>query len=215
MTVDTVFDLASLTKPVATGTAIARLLEVGRIQLDAPVGRYLPPFAAAGGDRARITIRHLLTHAGGLPTGGAYAGKTRTLAQIIGEIAGGRQISPLLVDGQVHGGLTQGIGQALWEEVAYDAEGQLVTGTLMDYAAPKAEFLPMFENDRTETPSPLNPLGAKGIGELATIGSTPAIVNAVVDALSPFGITHLDMPLKPQRVWEAIRNARSMGAAAD
>jgi carbon-monoxide dehydrogenase large subunit len=120
----------------------------------------------------------------------------------------GRQISPLLVDGQVHGGLAQGIAQALFEEVVYDENGQLVTGTLMDYAIPKSEYLPMFENDRTETPSPLNPLGAKGIGELATIGSTPAIVNAVVDALSPFGITHLDMPLKPQRIWQAIHNAQ-------
>jgi carbon-monoxide dehydrogenase large subunit len=128
----------------------------------------------------------------------------------------GRQVSPLLVDGQVHGGLTQGIAQALWEEVVYDEQGQLVTGTLMDYAAPKAEFLPMFENDRTETPSPLNPLGAKGIGELATIGSTPTIVNAVVDALRPFGITHLDMPLKPQRIWQAIQDARgAQGQAAD
>ncbi|MGN6562787.1 MAG: xanthine dehydrogenase family protein molybdopterin-binding subunit [Thermomicrobiales bacterium] len=125
----------------------------------------------------------------------------------------GRQVSPLLVDGQVHGGLTQGIAQALYEEIVYDEDGQLVTGSLMDYAAPKAEFLPMYQNDRTETPSPLNPLGAKGIGELATIGSTPAIVNAVVDALSPFGIRHLDMPLKPERVWQAIQNARGAQAA--
>jgi aerobic carbon-monoxide dehydrogenase large subunit len=125
----------------------------------------------------------------------------------------GRQVSPLLVDGQVHGGLTQGIAQALWEEVVYDADGQLITGSLMDYAIPKAEYLPMFENDRTETPSPLNPLGAKGIGELATIGSTPAIVNAVVDALAPFGIRHLDMPLKPQRIWGAIEQARPADAA--
>jgi aerobic carbon-monoxide dehydrogenase large subunit len=125
----------------------------------------------------------------------------------------GRQVSPLLVDGQVHGGLTQGIAQALWEEVVYDADGQLITGSLMDYAIPKAEYLPMFENDRTETPSPLNPLGAKGIGELATIGSTPAIVNAVVDALAPFGIRHLDMPLKPQRIWGAIGQARPADAA--
>ncbi|MFN8537659.1 MAG: xanthine dehydrogenase family protein molybdopterin-binding subunit [Thermomicrobiales bacterium] len=120
----------------------------------------------------------------------------------------GKQISPLLVDGQVHGGLAQGIAQALYEEIVYDENGQLVTGTLMDYAIPKSEYLPMFENDRTETPSPLNPLGAKGIGELATIGSTPAIVNAIVDALSPFGVTHLDMPVKPQRIWQAIGDAQ-------
>jgi carbon-monoxide dehydrogenase large subunit len=121
----------------------------------------------------------------------------------------GRVISPLLVDGQVHGGLTQGIGQALWEEIVYDESGQLVTGSLMDYAVPKAEFLPWFENDRTETPTPRNPLGAKGIGELATIGSTPAVVNAVVDALSPLGVRHVDMPLKPERLWHIIQGARA------
>ena len=128
----------------------------------------------------------------------------------------GRQVNPFLVDGQVHGGLTQGLSQALFEEVVYDEQGQLITGSLMDYVIPKSEFVPMFENDRTETLSPLNPLGAKGIGELATIGSTPAIVNAVVDALSPFGIRHIDMPLKPQRVWQAVQDAQGkMSQAAD
>ncbi len=126
----------------------------------------------------------------------------------------GRVISPLLVDGQVHGGLTQGIAQALYEEIVYDESGQLVTGSLMDYAVPKSEYLPMFENDRTETPSPLNPLGAKGIGELATIGSTPAVANAVIDALAPFGIRHLDIPLKPERIWQAIQDAGGRTPAA-
>jgi len=126
----------------------------------------------------------------------------------------GKVISPLLVDGQVHGGLAQGIGQALFEEVVYDADGQLITGSLMDYAIPRAQDFPIFELARTETPSPLNPLGAKGIGELATIGSTPAIVNAVVDALSPFGVTHMDMPLRPQRIWQAITDANNATAAA-
>jgi carbon-monoxide dehydrogenase large subunit len=121
----------------------------------------------------------------------------------------GRVISPLLVEGQVHGGLAQGIGQALWEEIVYDDEGQLVTGTLMDYAIPRAQDFPLFETARTETPSPLNPLGAKGIGELATIGSTPAVVNAVLDALTPFGITHLDMPLRPEKIWKAIQGAQA------
>ncbi len=124
----------------------------------------------------------------------------------------GRVISPLLVDGQVHGGLAQGIAQALYEEVVYDEAGQLMTGSLMDYAVPRAEFFPPFVNARTETPTHLNPLGAKGIGELATIGSTPAVVNAVLDALAPLGVKHLDMPLRPERVWRAIRDAR---AAAD
>lgn len=126
----------------------------------------------------------------------------------------GRVISPLLVDGQVHGGLAQGIGQALFEEVVYDESGQLVTGSLMDYALPKAIDFPWFENDRTETPTYLNPLGAKGIGELATIGSTPAVVNAVVDALSPLGIRHLDMPLRPERLWSIIQEARGRQARA-
>ncbi len=125
----------------------------------------------------------------------------------------GRVISPLLVEGQVHGGLAQGIAQALWEEVVYDDQGQLVTGSLMDYAIPRAQDFPQFETARTETPSPLNPLGAKGIGELATIGSAPAVVNAVLDALRPFGITHLDMPLRPEKVWKAIRDARVAEAA--
>jgi aerobic carbon-monoxide dehydrogenase large subunit len=125
----------------------------------------------------------------------------------------GNVISPVLVEGQVHGGLAQGIGQALFEEVIYDAEGQLLTGSLMDYAVPKAHLLIDFQTDQTVTTTPLNPLGSKGIGELATIGSTPAIVNAVVDALSPFGIRHLDMPLRPAKIWQAIREAPGSGTA--
>ena len=124
----------------------------------------------------------------------------------------GRVISPMLVEGQVHGGLTQGIAQALYEEIVYDESGQLVTGTLMDYAIPRASYLPTYQLDRTETLTPLNPLGAKGIGELATIGSTPAVANAVVDALAPLGIRHLDIPLRPERVWRAIHDAKAAGA---
>jgi carbon-monoxide dehydrogenase large subunit len=125
----------------------------------------------------------------------------------------GNVISPVLVEGQVHGGLAQGIGQALFEEVVYDASGQLLTGTLMDYAVPRAHALINFETDRTVTTTPLNPLGAKGIGELATIGSAPAVVSAVVDALSPFGIRHLDMPLRSGKIWKAIQDARANGSA--
>jgi carbon-monoxide dehydrogenase large subunit len=108
----------------------------------------------------------------------------------------GVRISPMLVAGQVHGGLAQGIAQALWEDLVYDAEGQLSTGSLMDYAIPRAEDFPSFRTESTVTPTPFNPLGAKGIGEAATIGSTPAMVNAVVDALRPLGVRHLDMPLR-------------------
>ena len=116
----------------------------------------------------------------------------------------GKVINPLLVDGQIHGGIVQSIGQALYEEVVYDDQGQLVTGELMDYALPKASQLPWFETDRTETPSPVNPLGVKGVGEAGTIGATPAIVNAVIDALSSYGVTHLDMPLRPEKIWKII-----------
>ncbi len=117
----------------------------------------------------------------------------------------GTRISPVLVEGQVHGGLAQGIAQALFEEVVYSSEGQLLTGTLMDYAVPRADLLPAFTIDQTVTPTPFNPMGAKGIGEAATIGSTPAVVNAVVDALRSFGVRHLDMPLRPERVWRAMQ----------
>lgn len=113
-------------------------------------------------------------------------------------------INPLLVDGQVHGGIAQGLGPAFIEEVVYDEDGQLLTGTLMDYAIPKARHMPWIETHRTETPAPGNPLGAKGVGEAGTIGSLPAFVNAVVDALSPLGVKHIDIPMTPQKVWKAI-----------
>jgi carbon-monoxide dehydrogenase large subunit len=122
----------------------------------------------------------------------------------------GRVINPMIVDGQIHGGIAQGVAQALWEGAVYDENGQLLTGTLLDYALPKAHFLPSYELERTETPTPVNPLGVKGVGETGTIASTPAVVNAVVDALAPFGIRHLDMPLKPEKVWRAMHgNGRS------
>jgi len=114
----------------------------------------------------------------------------------------GVRISPKLVEGQVHGGLAQGIAQALWEELVYAPDGQLVTGSLMDYVVPRAADFPSFTTDATVTPTPFNPLGAKGIGEAATIGSTPAVVNAVVDAL---GARHLDMPLRGATVSAALR----------
>jgi carbon-monoxide dehydrogenase large subunit len=124
----------------------------------------------------------------------------------------GKIISPLLVEGQIHGGIAQGIAQALYEEVVYDENGQLITGTLMDYAVPKADMLPRYELESTVTPSPVNSLGVKGVGEAGTIGSTPCVVNAVMDALKPLGITSLDMPLKPERIWRAIHEAKSKKA---
>lgn len=119
----------------------------------------------------------------------------------------GRILNPLLAEGQVHGGLAQGVGQALLEEVRYDADGNPQTANLMDYGCVSATDLPTFETRRTETPTPLNPLGAKGIGESGTTGSAPAVLNAVVDALSYLGVRHLDMPCTSERVWRAIRRA--------
>ena len=116
----------------------------------------------------------------------------------------GKVINPMLVDGQIHGGIVQSLGQAMFEEVVYDDQGQLITGTLMDYAVPRASQVPWMELDRTETPSPVNPLGVKGVGEAGTIGATPAIVGAVVDALAPFGVKHLDMPIKPENIWRIV-----------
>jgi carbon-monoxide dehydrogenase large subunit len=117
----------------------------------------------------------------------------------------GRVINPMIVDGMVHGGVAQGVSQALWEHAEYDETGQLITGSFMNYAMPHADDLPTFEVARTETPSPVNPLGIKGAGETGTIASTAAVANAVMDALSPLGIKHIDMPLTPGRIWEALR----------
>jgi carbon-monoxide dehydrogenase large subunit len=116
----------------------------------------------------------------------------------------GKILNPLLVDGQVHGGVAQGLGQALWEQAVYDDNGQLLTGELTDYAIPKAHFMPNIESSHTETPSPVNPLGVKGVGEAGTIGCSPAVVNSVVDALSPLGVRHIDMPLTPEKIWKLI-----------
>ena len=113
-------------------------------------------------------------------------------------------VNPLLVDGQVHGGLASGIAQALWEQFLYDADGNPITSTLAEYGIPSAAELPSFATAHTETPSPTNELGAKGIGESATVGSTPAVQNAVVDAVSHLGVRHIDMPCTPERVWRAI-----------
>jgi carbon-monoxide dehydrogenase large subunit len=126
----------------------------------------------------------------------------------------GTVINPMIVEGQVHGGIAQGVGQALYEGARYDEGGQLVTGSFLDYAMPRARFLPRLETLHTVTPSPHNPLGVKGVGETGTIASTPAVVNAVIDALTPFGITDLPMPLTPPTVWSAIHSARQTGGAS-
>jgi carbon-monoxide dehydrogenase large subunit len=118
----------------------------------------------------------------------------------------GNVINPMIVEGQIHGGIAQGAGQALWEGAVYDDSGQLLTGSMMDYAVPKADDLPMFEVDRTTTPCPHNPLGVKGAGEAGTIASTACVANAVIDAIAHLGIRDLAMPLTPQRIWDAIHS---------
>jgi len=120
----------------------------------------------------------------------------------------GKVINPMIVDGQVTGGVAQGVGQALWEHGYYDESGQLITTSLTEYAMPHARNFPPLVTGRTETPSPHNPLGVKGVGEMGTIASTPTIVNAVMDALAPLGVRHIDMPLTPEKVWRAIQSAK-------
>jgi carbon-monoxide dehydrogenase large subunit len=119
----------------------------------------------------------------------------------------GPQINPVIVAGQVHGGVVQGIGQALWEGAVYDDQGQLLTGSLQDYAIPRAAELPEIEVLSTVTPSPHHPLGVKGVGEAGTIASTVTVYNAVIDALEPFGAQGLVMPLTPEKVWRAMQRA--------
>jgi carbon-monoxide dehydrogenase large subunit len=120
----------------------------------------------------------------------------------------GKKINPLIVDGQLHGGIAQGVGQALWEQAVYGEDGQLLSGSMLDYALPRAAWLPNIELDETVTPSPVNPIGVKGVGEAGAIASTAAVANAVNDALSPLGIKHLDMPFTAQTVWRAIQSAK-------
>ena len=120
----------------------------------------------------------------------------------------GNVINPMIVDGQIHGGIAQGIAQALYEEALFDDEGSLRTSSMIDYLVPSADELPSFELDRTVTPSPTNPLGVKGVGETGTIASPAAVMNAVADALAPHGVTDIDMPATPERVWRALQEAR-------
>ena len=131
------------------------------------------------------------------------------LLKYVGADDCGNVISPMIVAGQVHGGIAQGIGQALFEEAVFDDEGNCLTTSLVDYILPTAQDLPSFDLTRTVTPSPVNPLGVKGIGEAGTIASAQTVVNAVVDALAPLGVTHIEMPMRPRRVWDAIQKARS------
>jgi len=120
----------------------------------------------------------------------------------------GRVLNPVLVEGQIHGGVVQGIGQVLQEEIRFDENGQLLSGSFMDYAMPRASDMPPIVAETLETPTALNPLGVKGVGEAGTVGALSAAMNAVCNALAPLGIRHLDMPATPLRVWQAIRDAK-------
>ena len=131
-----------------------------------------------------------------------------TLLKVVAVDDCGNIINPLIVEGQIHGGLAQGIGQAMIEEVVYNDDGQLMTGSFMDYALPRAIDFPRFELSATVTPTPVNPLGAKGVGEAGTLGSTPCVVSAAVDALSEFGVKHIDMMLRPEKLWRIIQGSR-------
>jgi carbon-monoxide dehydrogenase large subunit len=119
----------------------------------------------------------------------------------------GKVVNPMIVEGQVHGGVAQGIAQALYEEAIYDDTGTLLTGSLTEYTIPSSADLPDIVTDRTETPATSNPLGVKGVGEAGAIAATPAVVNAIVDALRPYGVDDVQMPCTPERVWRAIRSA--------
>ena len=139
-------------------------------------------------------------------------GETKVLRYIAVDDVG-NVINPMIVDGMVHGGVAQGIGQALQEQAIYSDNGQLLSGSMMDYAVPTAEDLPSYETDRTVTPTNVNPLGVKGAGETGTIACSPAIVNAAVDALSHLGVRHMDMPLTSEKVWRTISDARAAQTA--
>jgi carbon-monoxide dehydrogenase large subunit len=141
-------------------------------------------------------------------------GRTR-LQRLVAVDDAGRILNPVLAEGQVHGGLAQGAAQALLEEVRYDEDGNPVTSNLADYAMISSAELPSFETIHMETPTPLNELGAKGIGESGTIGSTPAVQNAVIDAVAHLGVKHIDMPTTPERVWRAVTTGDPSGGGAD
>jgi carbon-monoxide dehydrogenase large subunit len=168
----------------------------------------LPPGAEVG-----LSASGTFALAGPVFPFGAYAaavevdvetGEVR-VARLVSVDDAGRIINPLLAEGQVVGAMAQGLAQVFWEEASYAEDGQALFGSFAEYALPRAEWMPPVESALMETPSPLNPLGAKGIGEAGTIGTPAAVANAVMDALAPYGVHHVDFPLTPQRIWQAIR----------
>jgi carbon-monoxide dehydrogenase large subunit len=183
--------------PRGEGTMASRSLQVG--------GSAVLQAAEQVLDKARTLAAHLLeVQVDGVAV---FPGEGLGVAGAPGTAVPWREPAAAAADFKLHGGVAQGAAQALYEEVRSDQQGNCLTGSLVSYAMPSAADLPAFETLRTETPSPLNPLGAKGIGESGAIGATPAVQNAVVDALRHLGVTHVDMPLTPERVWRGIRAA--------
>jgi len=203
-----VFSMAAAAGDSSTSTAPPRTsVSIQEVALAAHVAKEIPPDTEPGLSATYFFEPKNFTFPFGTHICVVEIDKETGETKIVRYIAVddcGKVINPLLVDGQIHGGIVQAMGQALYEEVVYDEQGQLITGELMDYALPKASQIPWLETDRTETPSPVNPLGVKGVGEAGTIGATPAIVNAIVDALSPYGVKHMDMPVRPENVWKVI-----------
>lgn len=206
---DIVVDTAAGTIGVAGVPASALSWgEIAQISLDAEA-------STSQGDSAGLAVSDVFTQDGATFPFGAHiavvevdtdTGQVRPVRHIAVDDCG-TVLAPLIVEGQQHGGIASGLGQALYEQVVFDADGNPLTGNLADYALPSAAEMTSFDTISTQTPSPLNPLGAKGIGEAATIGSTPAIQNAVIDAVSHLGVRHIDMPCTPERVWNAIGEA--------
>ena len=206
-------DLALLEEVNAQNTAsdpdyrlLDRELQASHLVIDALLGtgRARPLEGPLGEVVHRLQYRKGLLLALDLPTGvDADTGHVEVKRYVAADDCGPR-INPMIVDGQIHGGVVQGIGPVLWEGAIYDEDGQLLTGSMMDYAIPKSNSLPEIETLTTVTESPHHPLGIKGVGETGTIASTITVYNAVMDALKPFGVDKIDMPLTPERVWQAI-----------
>jgi carbon-monoxide dehydrogenase large subunit len=194
------------------GTDIAPV-SFGKVARMAYVGHKLPDGVAPGLDETAFYDPTGMSAPSGVHLAYVEVDPETGTANILDYVAVddvGTLINPLLAQGQIHGGVVQGIAQALYEEVSYDQDnGQLLTGSLLDYAVPRAEHVPNITCLFQETPSPTNPIGVKGIGESGSIAAPPCMVHAVLDALSPFGITHLDMPLTPPRIWAAVQRARN------
>jgi aerobic carbon-monoxide dehydrogenase large subunit len=200
-------DAADVVGPVDGGFQVSGAPErvVGWAELSASAAADGAPLLAKGVNRdpgATFPFgAHVAVVEVDLDTGGVR------LVRLVAVDDCGRILNPMLVRGQQHGGIAQGVAQALFEEVRFDEDGNPITSTLLSYLVPSAAELPTFECDNTETPTPVNPLGAKGIGESGSIGATPAVQNAVVDALAHLGVRHIDLPCSPERVWRALAHA--------